>query len=156
MHSANRFRYLGLVAALPLASLLAGCDSSQARFTPTAAEGRSSLEAALTAWRDGKPYGSVEATPAVTVGDSAWQAGQQIESFEIGEEEDNGDGTKQFPVTLKMKKPPGNQSVRYVVQGRGPVWVYREEDYNRMLNMDNNPVPASKAKPGSRRVGGRR
>ncbi len=43
-----------------------------------------------------------------------------------------------------MKKPPGDQSVRYFVHGRDPVWVYREEDYKRMINMDNNPVPASR------------
>ena len=122
-------------------------------YKPTSGEARSSLEAALTAWRDGKPYGSVEATPPVQVADSAWQAGQQVESFEIGDEEDDGDGTKQFAVTLKMKKPPGDQSVRYFVHGRDPVWVYREEDYKRMINMDNNPVPTSSAKSGSRRSG---
>ena len=87
--------------------------------------------------------GPIEATPPVQVADSAWQAGHQVESFEIGDEQDDGDGTKQFVVTLKMKKPPGDQSVRYFVHGRDPVWVYREEDYKRMINMDNNPVPAS-------------
>ena len=87
--------------------LLAGCGASHARFTPTSGEARSSLEAALTAWRDGKPYGPVAATPPVQVADSAWQAGQQVESFEIGDEEDDGDGTKQFVVKLKMKKPRG-------------------------------------------------
>ena len=46
---------LGFVAALPLVSLLAGCGASHARYTPTSDEARSSLEAALTAWRDGKP-----------------------------------------------------------------------------------------------------
>ncbi len=86
---------------------------------------------------------SIAATPPIQVGDSAWQAGQQVESFEIGEEEDDGDGTKQFAVKLKMKKPPGDQSVRYFVHGRDPVWVYREEDYKRMINMDNNPVTNS-------------
>ncbi len=149
----KRYRRLGLVAALPLVGLLAGCGASHARYTPTSGEARSSLEAALTAWRDGKPYGPVEATPPVQVADSAWQAGQQLESFQIGDEEDGGDGTKQFAVTLKMKKPPGDQAVRYFVHGRDPVWVYREEDYKRMVNMDNNPVPASSSKSGSRRSG---
>jgi hypothetical protein len=146
MNLVKRFRCLGLIAALPLVSLLTGCGASHARFTPTSGEARSSLEAALTAWRDGKPYGPVEATPPVQITDTAWQGGQQIESFEIGDEEDGGDGTKQFAVTIKMKKPQGDQSVRYVVHGRDPVWVYREEDYKRMLNMDNNPVPASRSK----------
>lgn len=116
----KRYRRLVLSAALPLASLLAGCGASHARFTPTTAEAKTSLELALTAWRDGKPYGPIEATPPVQVADTAWQAGQQVESFEIGEEQDDGDGTKHFVVALKMKKPPGDQSVRYYVHGRDP------------------------------------
>jgi hypothetical protein len=156
MHWIKRYRYLCLVAALPLVSLLAGCGASQARYTPTTDEARSSLEAALTAWRDGKPLGPIASTPPVQVADSAWQAGEQLESFEIGEEQDDGDGTKQFVVAVKMKKPPGDKSVRYFVHGRGPVWVYREEDYKRMVNMDNNPVPASSAKAVSRQTGRQR
>jgi hypothetical protein len=153
MNWLQRFRCLLLIAVLPLVSLLAGCGASHARFTPTSGEARTSLEAALTAWRDGKPFGPVEATPPVQVADSAWQAGQQVESFEIGEEKDEGDGTKQFAVSIKMKKPPGDQSVRYFVHGRDPVWVYREEDYKRMINMDNNPEPASRSKSAVRRPG---
>jgi hypothetical protein len=153
MHFLSRFRCLGLAAALPLLTLFTGCGASHARYTPTSAEAKTSLELALTAWRDGKPYGPIEATPPVQVADSAWQAGQQVESFEIGEEQDEGDGTKQFVVTVKMKKPPGEHSVRYFVHGRDPVWVYREEDYKRMINMDNNPVPASSSKVAPRRVG---
>lgn len=156
MNLKKHFRCLGLIAALPLVSLLTGCGASHARFAPTSYEARLSLEAALTAWRDGKPYGSVESKPPVQISDSAWQGGQQVESFEIGEEKDEGDTTKQFAVTLKLKKPPGDQSVHYFVHGRDPVWVYREEDYKRMLNMDNNPVTTSLSKSNSRRSGGRR
>jgi hypothetical protein len=153
MNWGKRFRCMGLMAALPLVSLLTGCGASHARFAPTSDEARSSLEAALTAWRDGKPHGSVESKPPVQVTDSAWRAGQQIESFAIGEEKDEGDATKQFTVTLKMKKPPADQSVLYFVHGRDPVWIYREEDYKRMINMDNNPVPASRSKSTQRRSG---
>ena len=153
MNWVQRYHRLALMAALLLVSLLTGCGASSARFKPTTDEARSSLEAALTAWRDGKPYGSVVATPPIQVGDSAWQAGDQVESFEIGEELDD-DGTKQFVVAFKMKKPPGDRTARYFVHGRDPVWVYREEDYKRMLNMDNNPVTTSKSK--TRRSGGRR
>ena len=156
MNWLQRYRCLGLIAALALVSLLAGCGASHARFTPTSGEARSSLEAALTAWRDGKPCGAIEGTPPVQVSDLAWQAGQQVESFEIGEEHDDGDGTKQFVVAFKMKKPPGDQSVRYFVHGRDPVWVYREEDYKRMINMDNNPVTKSPARSAPGRSGRRR
>jgi hypothetical protein len=155
MNWVQRYHRLALMAASLLVSLLTGCGASSARFKPTSDEARSSLEAALTAWRDGKPYGSVVATPPIQVGDSAWQAGDQVESFEIGEELDD-DGTKQFVVAFKMKKPPGDQSVRYYVHGRDPVWIYREDDYKRMLNMDNNPVTTSPSKSKTRRSGGRR
>jgi hypothetical protein len=153
MISKKRFRYFSLIAAVPLMSMLTGCDSSHARHTPTSDVARSSLDAALTAWRDGKPYGPVEATPKVHVADMAWQDGKQIESFQIGDEENGGDGAKQFAVTIKLKQPPGEQTVRYVVHGTDPVWVYREEDYKRMLNMDNNPAPASSSKSGRGRPG---
>jgi hypothetical protein len=152
MNWGKQFRRLAFITALPFVGLLTGCGASQTQFAPTSDEARSSLKAALNAWRDGKPYGSVESKPPVQVADSAWQAGQQVESFAIGEEKDEGDATKQFTVTLKMKKPPGDQSVAYFVHGRDPVWVYRDEDYKRMINMDNNPVPASNSKSAKRRL----
>jgi len=150
MSTAMRFRGGGLVALVPLLGLIAGCGASHARYVPTSGEARSSLEAALAAWRDGKAAGDVEAKPPVHVVDSAWQAGQQIESFQIGAEEDVGDGTKQFVVKLTMKKAKGDQDVRYVVHGRDPVWVFNAEDYKHMLDMDNKPdlTPRKKAGPG--------
>jgi hypothetical protein len=150
MNHKMRLRLMGLAfAAVPGLLALAGCDNTgHARFTPTKDEARSSLEAALTAWRDGKPYGPIEATPPVNVADSAWQGGAQIEAFEIGEEEDPGDGTKQFPVKLTMKKAKTAQDIRYIVNGRDPVWVFSEPDYKRMIDMGNGPETAKpKAAP---------
>src|SRR5438309_11188060 len=124
-----RSRWIGLVA-LPGLFWLTGCDGTgHARFTPTRDEARSSLEAALTAWRDGRPYGPIEATPPVRVADSLWQGGQPIEAFRIGDEIPGEDGTKRFPVQLTMKKGKTVRDVRYVVHGRDPVWVFGEADY---------------------------
>ena len=156
MLKALRFRCGWLVVAAPLLGLLAGCGDGNARYKPTADEARTSLEAALTAWRDGKPYGPIEGTPPVHMVDSAWQGGQQIESFQIGDEEDAGDATKQFAVKLKTKKSSTDQDVRFIVHGRDPVWVYREDDYKRMLNMENNPETTPKSKSGNQRSGKRR
>jgi hypothetical protein len=144
----NRGGWLVLVA--PWLGLLGGCgDTGHARFTPAKDEARASLEAALTAWRDGRPFGQVEATPPVRVADSLWQGGQQIASFQIGDEEDPGDGTKQFAVKLTMKKTNTVQDVRYVVNGRDPVWVFCETDYKRMIDMGNGTEgPRSKSRPG--------
>jgi len=50
--------------------------------------------------------------------------------------------TKQFTVTLKMKKAarrPVSSSILFTVAD--PSWIYREEDYKRMITVDNpNPV----------------
>jgi hypothetical protein len=153
MNTVMRFRWVRPAAAIPLLGVLFGCGSGHARYTPSAGEARSSLEAAMNAWRDGKRISDVQATPPVHVVDSVWQGGQQIDSFQIGNEEDVGDGTKQFVVELTMKKAKGTQDVRYVVHGRDPVWVFREEDYKRTLNMDNNPVPGSKPRSVPQRSG---
>lgn len=143
-----------LVAALGL-GFFTGCDSGHARYTPSSGDARASLEAALTAWREGKPPGLIDVKPPVQVIDSAWQGGQQIESFAIGDEQDPGDGTKQFLVKLVTKPKKSEQEVKFVVHGRDPVYVFREDDYMRMINMDNNPV-SSRPKSSSRQSGRQR
>jgi hypothetical protein len=155
MNCPKRYCYLCLTIALPLVSLLAGCGASPPAYAPTSDEARTSLETALTAWRDGKPCGPIAGTPSIEVMDPDWQAGQQIASFEIGEQQDNANGTKLFVVTAKMKKPPGDKSFRYVIYGRGPVWVCREEEYIKMSNMDG-AVPKSPAQSAGRRSDRRR
>jgi hypothetical protein len=136
---------LELVAVLGL-GLLAGCDSGNARYAPSSRDARASLEAALTAWREGKPAGSIDVKPPVHVVDSAWQNGQQIESFTIGDEQNVDDGTKQFLVKLVTKPKKSEQEVKFVVHGTDPVYIFREEDYVRTLNMENNPAaPRSKS-----------
>jgi hypothetical protein len=151
-----RFRNQRLALLAPLLALLAGCGASHARFVPTSGEARASLEAALSAWRDGKAAGEIEAKPPIHVVDSAWQAGRQLQSFQIGEEEDGGDGVKQFVVKLTMKNSKGDQEVRYVVHGRDPVWVFTADDYKHMLDMDNKPDAAPRARAGTRRFGTKR
>jgi hypothetical protein len=147
MNALVRGSYLRLAVSAPLLVLLAGCGAGYAHYTPKGDEARSSLEAALTAWRDGKACGTIETTPRVQVADSVWQGGQKLESFEIGPEEDGGDGTKQFDVKLTLKtaeKPV--RDVRYVVHGRDPVWVFNGDDYQHMLAMDNKPDTAKRPK----------
>lgn len=130
------------LVGLPLA-LCAGCGHDNARFTPAADAAKSSLETALTAWRNGKPCGAVESKPPIHVVDSIWQGGAKVETFQIGEEEAADDGTKRFVVKLTMKEAKGvrESEVRYVVHGLEPIYVFREDDYKRVLAMDDNPEP---------------
>lgn len=140
-------RLLRLQALGCVLLLIAGCGQGHGQYTPQSDEARSALEAALNAWHSGQTIDSVSATPPVRVIDAEWRGGQKIEKFEILDETDGVDGTRLFSVRVAVKKPPGDREINFVVHGRDPVWVYREEDYNRMLRMDNNPVKARTRAP---------
>jgi hypothetical protein len=144
----------GLVVATLGLGLFVGCDSGYERYTPSSDDARISLEAALQSWREGKPPGVIDGKPRVHVVGSAWPGGEQIESFTIGDEQDAGDGTKQFVVKVVTKPKHGEKEEKFIVHGREPVYVFAEQDYLRMVNMDNNPVSRpAKSSPRQRERG---
>jgi predicted small lipoprotein YifL len=153
MKHVRRFPLIATALAAALLSSLAGCGGTgNARYIPDAEVARASLETALGAWRDGKPCGPIEGTPPIRVADSAWQNGEQIASFEIGDEQAADDGAKEFPVKLTLKKDGKVRDVRYVINGRDPVWIYSEADYKRMNEMGNGEATCKRpnaAKPRS-------
>jgi hypothetical protein len=114
---------------------LAGCSPGTGRYIPPEQASRQALEAALTAWQNGRPPGEVASgPPAVRVVDSKWTAGQKISKFEILDE-DSKQGPTFFSVRLTPKGAGKEQVVRYVVIGRDPLWVYREDDYKTSAGM---------------------
>ena len=134
------------------AALASGCGNPSHAHAPAASTARKALDDSLSAWQSGaRPDRLAAGTPPVHPVDFQWQAGRALESYEIvADEPDPGDATKWFSVSLKLKPAKGAKAAaatsaetktRYVVLGRGPVWVYREDDYTRLLNMDNNPQP---------------
>jgi hypothetical protein len=152
MNANHHHRLIGMAAAATFVLSLAGCEGTgNARFVPDAELARSSLQTALSAWRDGRPCGPIESTPPIRIADSLWQNGQQIGSFEIGDEQADADGTKQFPVKLTLKKDGKTREVRYMVHGRDPVWVFSEADYKRMIDMGNGTESAKPGKSTRRR-----
>jgi hypothetical protein len=111
----------------------AGCGKKDAdeRNLPSQDAAQRALEAALTSWSQGGSPGRIDgAVPAVEVVDSQWRQGQQLEGFQIVGPEEN-EGLRVFWVELRLQGARGTQKVRYVVVGRDPIWVYREDDYNR-------------------------
>lgn len=116
-------------ALLGLSACGLGCNPSPS-FVPSSASSRQALEAALGAWVNGQPLGPVQTvSPPIQVVDSAWQKGQRLDSFEIVGEEKGKDGLPYFTVRLHKSRPQGEETVRYVVTGRSPMWVFREDDY---------------------------
>lgn len=133
-------RYVRSILPALTFGLLAACsgcsDRNYAKYIPSEDKARQALEATLSAWRDGKPVGSVEGGPvAVQAVDSHWQRGVKIASYEILNEEPN-DGPRVFSVRLTLQRPAGKQiTVRYFVVGKEPLWVYREDDYKAPAGM---------------------
>ncbi len=128
-----------LPVGLALCSLLlvcAGCSSrSYTKYIPSDDKARQALEASLNAWQDGKKPGPIEGAPQpVQAVDSRWQAGQVLKSYEIIGEEAS-EGPRVFSVRLTLGKPAVQQTVRYIVLGKEPLWVYREDDYKAPAGM---------------------
>jgi hypothetical protein len=133
-------------------TLLAGCDGTgHARYTPKGDEARTAIEAVLSAWREGRAYEKLEATPPIRVVDSGRKQGQELEAYEILNEAPSDGGTVKFTVRLSIKNAKSPTEAVYLVHGRDPIWVYSEDDYGRMLNMDNNPADTKSKSRQSRR-----
>jgi hypothetical protein len=138
------------VLAAAVAAILPACGRSASPI-PQAEVARAALETSLTAWRDGKkPTDTTKNEPPVQSVDSDWNNGKKLGSFEILREEPS-DTDKRFVVKLKYASPPSESEVTYVVLATQPVAVFREDDFTRTLNMDNNPTGKTPFRPGGRR-----
>ena len=121
--------------------ILTGVSCGGPNMNPPADRARGALEAALNAWRDGKRPGNVAGTdPPVQVVDNEWTNGRKLAAYEVLREQPS-ELDKRFAVKLTYKAPTGAAEVVYVILGVSPIAVFREEDYARTLNMDNNPAP---------------
>jgi hypothetical protein len=139
-----RPRQLGLLLIVLIAS---GCGTGGGAAAPSADLARQALEKSLTAWKEGKQPGMIEGTnPSVQAVDSKWLNGQKLSSFEIVKEEP-AETERRFAVKLTHGAAGAPEEVNYMVVGNGPIWVYRDEDYQRMLNMDNSPTSRPTRRP---------
>lgn len=131
-------RPLCAVMTLLLASIgSSGCGGGKQSYVPPQALARQALETALTAWKNGQPVGAIEGGPApIQVLDSDWYKGHKLDGFEILGDENAADGKRWFSVRLDLQKPRGTRTVRYLVTGKSPLWIYRQEDYERSHNWE--------------------
>jgi hypothetical protein len=121
--------WIGVVVVLSCA----GCGKTDDadRYSPPEDKARAALEAALNSWKEGRTPGRIDGDSlAVEAVDSRWSEGLELADFQILGVEP-AEGAKCFLVELQLKENGERQSVRYFVVGRDPIWVYREEDYNR-------------------------
>ncbi len=146
MHSSwisTRILLVWLSAAVLYSS--GGC-SNGSTAVPSDTVARTALESALKTWCDGGKPGVLPGTePVVQVHDTPWASGQSLKSFEILREEEAVGVEKRFAVRLSFSKPERVEEVQYHVLGAGPVMVFRDEDYERNINMIDGP-PTDKTK----------
>jgi hypothetical protein len=125
-------------AAFLLLAWVAGCGGQRGfeRFVPSEDAARATLETVLRAWQNGEPPGSIpDATPPIQIVDSKRRLGQRLERFEILGPVP-AEGHRRFAVRLILDNPPEEQKARFVVIGLDPVWVFRLEDYERMIHWE--------------------
>ena len=130
-------RLVASILALMIAAQLTGCggDGTE-KYVQSTESARDALEAALNAWKSGKPMGTIDSSGGAKIEplDTRWRDGQQIESFTIVEELP-GDPHPEFKVTLRFKDALENEESTYVVFGIDPIQVYRSEDYEAATGM---------------------
>ena len=134
----NRRRTTCFILAAALSVAIAGCGSAAntASYVPSAQSGQDALQAALGAWKAGQKLERIDTTtPAVQPVDGQWQAGRKLRDFEVLGEVAGVEGPRQFRVRLTMEGAAKPQEVIYVIVGRDPVWVFREEDYKKTSGM---------------------
>lgn len=135
----RRFSTIAVRAAVLVLACLAGCGGHST--LPAADSARGALEQAMNAWKSGAPPGDLSGGEhPVQAIDHAWRAGGKLDSFEILSEESNEDDHR-FLVRRQLTGAKEPEEVTYVVFSRDPIRVYAEDDYQRLIQMDDNPAP---------------
>ena len=106
------------VVGLLFGMLFIGCSSGDAPSYPLDKElARSSVQKAMEAWVSGKT--PKELQPDIVIGDTAWENGKKLTSFEIVADEETTDGSNLY-IRVKRKLGSEESKVTYIV-GTTPV-----------------------------------
>ncbi len=105
------------VLGLLLVMALVGCSEETPSHMLDKELARSSVQKAMQAWVDGKT--PKELQPEIVVGDTAWNKGQKLVSFEIKPNEETSDGSN-LHICVQRKFDTSASEVTYIV-GTTPV-----------------------------------
>ncbi len=152
--SPTRWRRWLAVAILAIVCPACGPGSATSpaprRLLPDPRVARGALEAALEEWRTSPQTDTAAAHGrSLIFVDQQRQPGQKLRSFKVlsSSEVDN---RWRFVVRLDLTDPDESILAPYYVFNRSPIWVYRGEDFDMMMNMDmapeTVPPPADPAK----------
>lgn len=108
---------IGVHCLLVFVLLLSGCQSEAQPLPLDEPLARQSMENALQAWVDGKSPADLK--PEIIMGDSGWEQGKKLTSFEILKDEETSDGSN-LHIRVRRKFDSGESKVIYIV-GTSPV-----------------------------------
>ncbi|MGO8753382.1 MAG: hypothetical protein ACLQNE_46190 [Thermoguttaceae bacterium] len=149
-------RLVGWVAlGLACATALAGCSRSSTKQSELLSQesAQQAMEEVLNAWKKG-PAGSGKLSlggAGIEVRDAARNSRQNLKTYEIHPEEPQG-AARWFTVKLTLAK--GEETVKYAVLGKDPIWVYSEQDFRSLSSWGDDPLHPPAA-PAPNRRGGR-
>jgi hypothetical protein len=127
---------------------VAGCSRpGPEQYVPAEPDARQALETVLRAWQDGQAPGPINtATPPVVAVDTLRRPGQQLRRYAILGEVP-GEGPRCFAVRLLLDSPEEEQKARFIILGISPLWVFRQEDYERMIHWECNMTTEPERQP---------
>ena len=100
---------------------------------------RDAVGRSLAEWRDSPQVDTTAATGrSVIFVDQQRQPGQKLREFAVVGEY-VVDNRRRFVVKLALAEPDESVLAAYYVFGDRPIWVYRVEDFDMMMNMDSMP-----------------
>lgn len=137
--------------AIAVAVIAAGCESGAGGGDlgpPDLAASRRALAVSLDAWKAGRRASGVliGSGPAVGVVDSN-RADRPLADYEVVGPLMVAGKSRPFAVRLVLDAPRETVEARYVVVGRDPLWVFRHEDFERMLHWEHRMDPESTPSP---------
>jgi hypothetical protein len=141
-----RGRVTGLLASVLAIAFCPACGAGPDRGhnLPEAGVARQAVEGALRAWQNSpQAERTTTAIRPVMFVEQQQPPGQQLRGFEVlGETPGYEDeGYRRVLVRLSLADPEESVVAAYYVFGRGPVWVYRAEDFEMIMHMDKSMMP---------------
>jgi len=136
---------LGPIIWLMTAILIAGCEATPAGApqlpVPDVGPARLALVATLDAWKSGRRIaGSIGSKPQIGIVDSL-RAERPLIGYEVLGVLSVVDKARPFAVRLDLDEPRESVTVRYLVMGQDPLWVFRQEDFDMMLHWEHKMPP---------------
>ena len=137
----KRFRCLAL-GWLVVASVVAGCGDSNHGSTelgpPDLESSKAALVKSLDAWKaDQRGSGVIIGSkPSIGIVD-AMRTERSLLGYEVVGPLMVVEKGRPFAVRLNLDAPRETIAARYVVIGRDPLWVFRQEDFDRMLHWEH-------------------